>query len=144
VAVALVERDFVMRIVKQLAELLARALKLKREQRYDEAAQTLEGGCADLLGLDFAALALVDSASCAQLLGEPLRIRTFAALLEELAEVHRLDGDEAKARARSRHAFEMYCEVLARKSDDAESLAGLERLRPRVDTAALPQRYAAR
>ncbi len=118
-----------MRIVKQLAELLARALRLKREQKFDEAAQTLEGGCGDLLGFDFGALALVDSASCASLLSEPARIRTFAQLLEELAGVHGAAGDEAKARARARHAREMYGEVLKRKPDDAEALAGLERLR---------------
>ncbi|MBL8953791.1 MAG: hypothetical protein JNK82_23650 [Myxococcaceae bacterium] len=123
------DRDFVMRAVKQLAELLARALKLKCDEKYDEAAQTLEGGAGDLLGLDFGALALVDSASGAQLLGDVQRIRTFAQLLEELSAVHRAAGDEAKARARARHAHEMYGEALRRKADDAESAAGRERLR---------------
>jgi hypothetical protein len=127
---AQVDRDFVMRAVKQLAELLARALRLKREQKYDEAAQTLEGGCGDLLGFDFGALALVDSPSCAQLLGDAQRIRTFASLLEELADVHRAAGDEAKARARARHAHELFGEVLKRKADDAEAKAALERLKP--------------
>lgn len=139
---ALVERDWVMRIVKQLVELLARALKLKTEKRFDEAAQTIEGGCAELLGLDFKALALVDSASAAQLLGEVARIRVFARLLEELADVYRLDGDEARARARARHALEMYLEALIRKRDDGESLAGVARLEPHVDRSMLGDRYA--
>lgn len=125
---AQVDRDFVMRIVRQLAELLARALKLKREKKFDEAAQTIEGGCGDLLGFDFGALALVDSASSAQLLAEPARIRAFARLLEELAEVHRAAGDVAKARARGKHAAEMYGEVLKRKAGDPESTEALERL----------------
>lgn len=137
-----VERDYVMRIVKQLGELLIRVLRLKKDQRYDEAAQAIEGGCLDLLGLEFGALAFVDSASCANLLGEPLRIRTFARLLEELADVHLAEGDEERARARARHAFELYCEALARKPDDAEALHALQRLAPRFDTSLLPPRYA--
>lgn len=131
-----------MRIVKQLGELLIRVLRLKRDQRYDEAAQALEGGCVDLLGLEFAALAFVDSASCANLLSQPPRIRTFARLLEELADVHLAQGDEERARARARHAYELYCEVLARKPDDSEALLGLRRLEPRFDTSLLPPRYA--
>ena len=140
----LVERDYVMRIVKQLVELLARALKLKTQKRYDEAAQTVEGGCGELLGVEFDTLALVDSASAAQLLGTFVRIRTFARLLEELSGIHRLDDDESHARTRARHAMEMYLEALARKADDAEALAGVERLRAHVDVSMLSAVYSAR
>ena len=139
-----VERDYVMRVVKQLGELLIRVFRLKSEKRFDEAAQAIEGGCLELLGLEFDVLALVDSASCAGLLNEPLRIRTFARLLEELADVHLADGDEERSRSRSRHAYELYCEVLERKPDDAEALAGIKRLAPRFAVALLPARYATR
>ena|SRR6185436_13577634 len=124
----MIERDYVMRIVKQIAELLARALKLKVEKRWDEAAQTIEGGCLDLLGIEFAALALVDSVAGAALLGNVTRIRVFARLLEELAGIYREEGSEALARARAKHAREMYREVLKRKADDAEALEALQRL----------------
>src|SRR5262245_25650035 len=130
-----------MRIVQQLAELLARLLKLKAAGKHEEVVEAIEAGCLSLLGLDFGALALVDSASAAQLLSEPMRIRTFARLLEELADVHRLQGNEAKARARTRHALEMYLEALSRRPDDAEARQGLERVRPHVDVELLPERY---
>jgi hypothetical protein len=94
------------------------------------------------LGFDFGALALVDSASCAQLLSEPARIRTFARLLEELSDVHRSAGDDSRAKARARHAFEMYSEALKRKADDAESVAALDRLKVHFDASLLPARYA--
>jgi hypothetical protein len=138
-----VERDWVMRVVQQLAELLARVLKLKVQQRYDEAAQVLEAGCLTVLGLEFSALTLVDSLTGAQLLSEVSRIRTFARLLEELASVHREAGALAEARACSRHALEMYLEVLARRSDDEEALSGLHRLTAQVATATLHERYRA-
>ena len=137
----LFERDYVMRIVQQLAELLARVLKLKAAKRYDEAAEAIEAGCPSLLGVDFAAIALVDSSSAAQLLSELSRIRMFARLLEELGDVYALEGNAAKARARDRHALEMYLEVISRKSGDSEALAGIERLRSRVDATLLTPRY---
>jgi hypothetical protein len=135
------ERDYVMKMVKQLAKLLAALLKLKSEQKYDEAVQSLEGACQDLLGLDFGALALVDSQSGASLLREVAHIRTFARLLEELSLVHADKGEEAKARARARHAFEMYCEALVRRGEDGEARAGIGRLQDRVDEALLSDRY---
>jgi hypothetical protein len=135
------ERDYVMRMVQQLAKLLAALLKLKSEQRYDEAAEALMGGCESLLGLDFKALALVDSQSGAALLNDAARVRTFARLLEELADVHAARGEDGKARARARHALEMYCEVLARRSDDGDARAGIGRLRERVDETLLSERY---
>ncbi len=73
---AIVERDFIMRLVKQLAELLARAMKLKAAKRDDEAIEVIEvieSGCLSLLGIDWKTLAWVDSASAAQLLKEPAR-----------------------------------------------------------------------
>jgi len=135
------ERDYVMRMVQQLAKLLAAVLKLKSEQKYDEAVQSLEGACQDLLGLDFGALALVDSESGASLLRDVSRVRTFARLLEELAQLHASKGEEAKARARARHAFEMYCEALIRRGEDGEARAGIGRLRDQVDEALLSDRY---
>src|SRR5207302_4054734 len=101
------------------AELIARVLKLKAQKKFDEAEQALISECPALLGIDFSAVALVDSTSAAMLLGNVARIRTFARLLEELADVHRLQGDEKKAQRRRQHALEMYREALAKKKDDA-------------------------
>src|SRR5688572_8587883 len=117
-----VERDWVMRVVQQLAELLARALKLKGLKRYDEAATVIEAGCLTVLGLEFKTLTLVDSKSGAELLADLPRIRTFARLLEELSGVHREAGEIAPSRSHARHALEMYLEVLARHGEDEEAL----------------------
>ena len=68
-----VERDFLMRAIKQLVELLVRALKLG-SQKKDEAMQLLESGALTLLGIELKTLSLVDSASAADLLGSVPRI----------------------------------------------------------------------
>jgi hypothetical protein len=129
-----VERDFIMRLVQQLAEVLARALKLKAAKKDDEAAEVLESGCLSLLGIDWKTLAWVDSVSAAQLLKEPARIRAFAVLLEQRAKFHVESGELAEARSKYQHAFEMYREA----GDDPESVAGAQRTGALIDVVVLP------
>lgn len=135
--VSIVERDFIMRLVKQMAELLARALKLKAAKKDDEAAEVLESGCLSLLGIDWKTLAWVDSASAAQLLKEPARIRAFAELLETRAKFHAESGELAEARSKYQHAFEMYREA----GNDPEAIAGATRTGAQIDVVLLPQKY---
>lgn len=137
------EKDWVLRVIKQLVELIARALKLAGEQKKDEALATLESACGTALGMDWPALALVDSASAAELLREPVRIIGFAQLLEAMGEVHERCGEPAKARSRFQHALELTCEALRRRPEAAEAKALRERLVPKVDLGLLPERYAA-
>ncbi len=73
-----------MRMVKQLVELIARALKLGTQKK-DEAVALLESGALTLLGIEFRTLSLVDSSSAADLLGSPTKILVFAKLLKTLA-----------------------------------------------------------
>ncbi|MBS1150178.1 MAG: hypothetical protein H6Q89_1876 [Myxococcaceae bacterium] len=133
----IVERDFIMRLVKQLAELLARAMKLQAAKKDEEAAEVIEAGCLSLLGIDWKTLAWVDSASAAQLLKAPVRIRVFAALLEQRARMHREAGELAQARSKFQHAFEMYREA----GDDPEAVGGARRTGAEIDVLLLPQKY---
>ncbi len=107
----LVERDFLMRLVKQLAEVLARAMKLKLGKKHEEAAEVIESGCLTLLGIDWQTLAWVDSKSAAQLLQTPARIHAFATLLENHGLLSEDKGDAAKARSKFQHALELYREA---------------------------------
>ncbi len=127
----LVERDYVMRLVKQLAELLARALKLRAAKKDDEAVELIEAGCLTLLGIDWKTLAWADSASAAQLLREPEKIRAFAALLEQRARIHQSAGEAPQARSKFQHAFELYREA----GDAAQPLTEL------FDVTLLPAKY---
>ncbi len=138
------ERDWLMRVVKQVVELIARALKLADEKKKDEAVATLEAACGTALGMDFASLAFVDSASAAALLREPVKVRGFALLLEALGRVHEKCGDEAKARSKYQHALELACEALALREGDEEAAALVRRVVSQVDVGLVPERYRAR
>jgi len=137
------EKDWILRIIKQVADFIVRALKLASQQKKEEALATLESACGTALGMEWQGLSLVDSASAAELLREPARILGFAQLLEAMGQVHERSGTPEKARSRYQHALEMACEVLRRKPELAEAKALRERLAPKVDLALLPERYRA-
>lgn len=137
------EKDWVLRVVKQLVEFIARALKLAGQQKKAEALTTLESACGAALGMDWPAISLVDSASAAELLRDPVRIIGFAQVLEAMGQVHERCGEPEEARSKYQHALEMTCEALRRKPEAADAKALRERLVPRVDVALVPERYAA-
>src|SRR4051812_18237910 len=105
---SVVERDFIERMIRQLAEALARALGLRRREQYDEAVQELHGAYPGLFGLEAGPLLMLDSTSAAELLGDPWRIRAFAQLLDEEAQLRALQRDEGLAAYRRQHALELY------------------------------------
>ena len=133
----LVERDYVMRLVKQIAELLAQAMGLKAKKKDQEAAEVLEAGCVDLFGIDRKTLAWSDSASAAQLLREPVKIRMFAQLMEHRAQFHEDAGEAADARSKFQHAYELYREA----GQHADAIAGAARCAPKFDLSLLPEKY---
>lgn len=136
---SLFERDFLMRAVKQMVELLARALKLGTAKK-DEAAALLESGALTLLGIEFRTLSLVDSSSAADLLGTAPRIFIFAKLLDGMRQVAEAANDVPEARTRAQHACEMVLELLKRYPKHEEAKVLLAQLVAHVDAELLPQR----
>lgn len=133
---SLIERDWVMRMVKQLVDFIARALKLAKEGRDKEAIELLESGCLEVLGIPWSALALVDSKSAAGVLGDGARVAAFGRILEERASIEAMQGKVALAAQRRQHALEIYQEALARSPKNAEALEGVARLSGTTQTRA--------
>jgi hypothetical protein len=117
-------RDWVMRQVKQVADFIARALKLAAERRQPEAVGLLQTASLQTLGIELAALEWIEAASAVELLGTPERGLTLARLLEALADV---EGPGAGA-SRRLHALEVATEVERRWPRQAEAAALAERL----------------
>lgn len=92
----LTERDVIMRLVRQLAELLAAAMRLRREGKRDEALKQIDAITGRLTGMDAGALCMFGEAPLAGLPRElkvPLAcvLRSRARLLHDVgrdAEAH--------------------------------------------------------
>jgi hypothetical protein len=105
------ERDYVMRLVKQVAELIARALKLASAAKPEEALATLRAACGQALGMEYEVLSMLDARSAIELLGQPERALAFIQLLEVMGDVDARSGESLRALTRYQHALEL-AEVL--------------------------------
>lgn len=115
---SVVDKDYLGRQIKQLAELLARLLSLGKAGKQDEAEESLAAGARELLGFEYRTLLVVDSRSAAELLGTKTKIEAFIGLLEAEAELAETLGDLARAASRRAHAEEM--RALAAKRSEAK------------------------
>ena len=87
---SIVRRDYIERMIEQLAQALATLLGKKKPP--EEVKETLAEVTQRLLGMEYRVLVSVDAQSAASLLGEPLKIEILARLIE--AEAETLDDSD--------------------------------------------------
>ncbi|WP_426734246.1 hypothetical protein [Myxococcus faecalis] len=124
-----IRKDYVERLIEQFAAALARLLKARHEKRFADAAALIRSTALDTLGMEYAALLMVDAASTARLLGDPLRVKVLARLVAEDGELHLEQGDSQRATERFEYALALYAEArrlgLPHDADDSAVLARL-------------------
>ena len=86
------ERDYILRIVRQMALFLARLLKLKEKNDLDAAQELLLSAYADLFGIDRRFVGYMRPEQIAQALGRE-RSAIFAELMAEEADLRAMRGD---------------------------------------------------
>jgi hypothetical protein len=127
------QNDYILRMVEQLTQALARILGLKRAGQLAEAEAELDTLARGLVGLDVTALARLPLAALGTVLVEPERRAMAARLLKEHGELV-ADRDLVTAQAAWRKAFSLLDDlerqgVLPEDAGTAETLTWLvERL----------------
>lgn len=138
----MIERDYIMRLVQQLAAVAARILRLRELEKYDQAQQELEQAYGELLGLNHELLLSLDAATAARLLAHEEKIKIAAKLMHEEGALLEHQGRFDLAHTRRQRALELYLEALAlagySEEKDGTMLASLCR---RIDMADLTERY---
>lgn len=94
-----IQRDWLQRLIEQLAAAVARVLGLRREGRLEEARQELERAAVEAAGLGLSLLERLDPASAARLVREPERLAALARLALERSRLER-DAGEVEAAGR--------------------------------------------
>jgi hypothetical protein len=107
-----VRQDFIERMIKQLAQALARILGHRQLAQPEEAQRLLRQTCQELLGVEYATLTFADAPSTAALLGHPEKVKVLAALVREEALLLGGEGSEA-GRAKLAHADDLLQQVAA-------------------------------
>jgi hypothetical protein len=104
---SIARRDWLRRIVEDFGRVLAELAGLRQSGKLDEAEQSLKETADGLLGGLVRDAELLESASLCRLLGSPERLRCYAALIAERAEIRAQRGDAAGAALDRRRALEL-------------------------------------
>ena len=132
--------DYVMRLIRQVAEFVRRMVKRSEDGDYDGALAEADRAYSDLLGMPPKLADRLDSATMASLLGTADRIRAGARLSWEEGHVYKARRDPLTAFKRYRRAHELYLEARAMdpREDDDSAILELSRM---VHARDLDQRY---
>jgi hypothetical protein len=137
---AMYRQDYLMRLIQQLAEFLARIAGFNRSGEHDKALAAARQAWDELLDAPRDVIAAADSSTLASMLREPAKIRAAAELCHEEGRALEGKGDPVHAQLRYRRALELVLEARARdpRAEDDAAILELSRLAP-VDT--LDPRY---
>lgn len=100
------KRDYILRIIEQLTQAVAKILKLRQAGQHDVAAREAEGAAASICGIPLSLAGSVDAATLAGMVGDAARLAALARVMWERAAVAADAGDPAlqatwQARARA-------------------------------------------
>ena len=106
----MIQRDYIERLIQQCAEVLQRALSLRRTGQPDRAIALVREARDQLVGPVRPLLERLEASSAVQVAGpgEHERVRAYAALLGEEGLIHGQIGDSASAHLCCRRAVELY------------------------------------
>ena len=107
----MIQRDYVLRLIQQLAQALARIAGLKRSGQLDEALDDVGTTLDDLLGPLRQTLDAIDARSAARLLTDRERIEAYALLSAEEASILELIGNTTRAGQRAQRALALLLEA---------------------------------
>lgn len=110
------QRDYLMRMVDQIAQAVARAVGLIAKRKNDEAQQQLDSGYA-ALGMDRELLLILDGPTLARQLGDDQRIAAAITLLLCDAELQLARGDRPAAQQRLRAASRLRDQLASAGAD---------------------------
>lgn len=116
----MIREDYVMRLIRQVIEAIARMARLGAQGDHQAARRAAEDAY-DLLGVPAELAAALDSAALAELVGQPDKIRLLARVAIQEAELLRATGDPPGCADRYRRAAELILEARTRAPSDEDA-----------------------
>ena len=122
---ALVQRDYILRMIERIAAAIARILKRKSDGDLMGARKEVHQATVELLGPASAMAMMVDSRTAANLVSDPRRLRLWARLLEEESAILREMHHDKEAAAVDRRIVELLLEAWSREKEWDEEIQGV-------------------
>lgn len=143
---ALVQRDYILRMIQAIAAAVARAMGRKATGDLVGARLELHNATVELLGPTASMVGMVDTRTAANLVGDPKRLALWAQLLHEDAAVLRDMQRVAEGDATERRVVELLLEAWKREAafdddtrrvyDEARALVPRDRIDPALRAVA--------
>lgn len=114
---ALVQRDYIRRLIEQVARAIAALRKRRDEGDLPGARREVHQTVLELLGTGASMALMADSRTAAHLVSDPRRLRLWCRLLHEDRELLQLMGRPAEAAALDRRIVELLLESWAREPE---------------------------
>lgn len=111
---SIAQRDYILRMIEQLGDFLARIAGAKREQKLEVALDEIGAALGALFGPLLGTLEALDTEGAATLLSTPEKVRAYAILTAERADVIALKGEARRARSLHLRALELHLEASLR------------------------------
>jgi hypothetical protein len=135
--------DYIIRLIQQLVDAIARIAGLNRRGDHDKALAEAEQAWGQLLDAPPDLVDAVDTATLAEMLRSPEKMRIAAQLLHEEGRAFAGKGDPLHAGARYRRAMELVLEARAVEPSEQDDAILMELSRV-VPVATLDPRYRSR
>lgn len=119
------EQDYIKRQVRGAVEGIARALRLLKEQRFDDAEGDLDAALDELLPIDREVFETLDATSLLPLLGQPDRVEAIAQVLAVQAAVRDAQQQGQRAQRLRRRALVFFEHAVANSVDCGTALKRL-------------------
>ena len=122
----MIREDYLMRMIKQVGEFLARIAGHTKQREYDAALEQSDRAWTEVLDVPRELVDRVDGPTLASMLREPDKMRCAAQLLTEEARAYAGKRDPLHAGMCYRRAYELYLEARALDPTDADDAAIFE------------------
>lgn len=138
---SIAQRDYIMRLIAQFAQVLGRLLGLRKAGKLDDAQKLVDETADGIFGSLRSMIDQVDASTAAGLLASRDKVIVYAALTAEEAEIAAARGQTRKASTRRRRALELYLEASRLGELDETSRERITELRASVNVDELDSKY---
>ena len=136
------QRDYILRMIEQLAQALGAMAGLRKAGKHDEAAQLWQSTADGLFGPLLSMLEQLDPTSAALLIGDRDKLVAYAALVAERGDLSQARGGQRQAATEHRRALELFLEAVEQGAElQTPLLEIVQKLRSKVDEAVLARRH---